>query len=101
LDFAKISSQIKKIKKNLGLSEGTEESCDNTPVILKIVEKGGLNGGHNSFYISFQVNNLLLYNILLDFGASNNIIPLTTIQKLVFKVIRLCQNICAMDRREV
>jgi hypothetical protein len=101
LDFAKISSQIKKIKKNLGLSEGTEESYDNTPVMLKFVEKGGLNGGHNSFYIPFQVNNLLLYNILLDFGASNNVIPLTTIQKLVFKVIRLCQNICAMDRREV
>jgi hypothetical protein len=71
LEFVKISSQRKKIKQILGLGEGKEESSDNTPIILKIVGKGGLNGGHDPFYISLQVNNLLLQNCLLDFWGIN------------------------------
>ena len=62
LEFLKIPSQRKKIKQILRLGEGKEESSNNTPVILKTVEKGGLNGGRDPFYISVQVNNLLLQN---------------------------------------
>jgi hypothetical protein len=51
--------------------------------------------------VSLQVNNLLLQNCLLDSGASNNVMPLKTMQQLVLKVTRPYQNICAMDRREV
>jgi hypothetical protein len=51
--------------------------------------------------VSLQVNNLLLQNCLLDYGASNNVMPLKTMQQLVLKVTRPYQNICAMDRREV
>jgi hypothetical protein len=101
LEFAKIPSQRKKIKQILGLGEGKEESSDNTPVILKDVEKGGLNGGHGLFYISLKVNNLLLQNCLLDSRASTNIMPLKTMQQLVLKVTRPYWNICAMDMREV
>jgi hypothetical protein len=101
LEFLKIPSQRKKIKQILGLGEGKEESSNNTPVILKTVEKGGLNGGRDPFYISLQVNNLLLQNCLLDFGASTNVMPLKTMQQLVLKVTRPYQNICSMDRREV
>ena len=85
----------------MGLGEGKEESYDNTPVILKTVEKGGLNGGRGPFYISLQVNIFLLKNCLLDSRASTNVMPLKTMQRLVLKVTRPYQNICAMDRREV
>jgi hypothetical protein len=88
LEFEKIPSQRKKIKQILGLGEGKEESSDNTSVILKTVEKGGLNGGSGLFYISLKVNNLLLKNCLLDSGASTNVMPLKTMQQLVLKVTR-------------
>jgi hypothetical protein len=101
LEFVNITSQRKKIKQIMGLGEGKEESSNNTSVILKIVENGGLNGGHGPFYISLQVNNLLFQNCLLDSGASTNVMPLKTMQQLLLKVKRPYQNICSMDRREV
>lgn len=59
LEFTKIPSQGKKIKEILGLVERKEESSDDTLVVLQTMDKGGLNGGHDLFYISLQVNNLL------------------------------------------
>jgi hypothetical protein len=101
LEFVKIPSQRKKIKQILGLGEGKEESSKNTHVILKTVEKGRLNGGCDPFYISLQVKNLLFQNCLLDSEASTNVMPLKTMQQLLFKVKRPYQNICSMDRRDV
>jgi hypothetical protein len=65
------------------------------------MNKGGLNGVYDPFYLSLRVKNLLLHNCMLDSGESTNVIPLIVMHQLGLKITRPYRNICAMDRREV
>jgi len=46
------------------------------PIVLETTNRGGFNGNHDPFFISFGVNELILHNCMLDTGASTNVMPL-------------------------
>jgi hypothetical protein len=53
------------------------------------------------FYISLLVNGLLLWNCMLDSGASTNVMTLEVMNELGLTVSRPYRNVQAMDSREV
>jgi hypothetical protein len=57
--------------------------------------------GHSPFYISLQVNDLLLHNCMLDSRASTIVMPLYVMKQLGLTTTRPYGNLCAMDVREV
>jgi hypothetical protein len=64
LEILKIPSQRQKIERILGLSKIDEAPTKYTPKILQNMNQGRSNGGHSLFYISLQVNDLLLHNCM-------------------------------------
>jgi hypothetical protein len=43
------------------------------------------NGGHAPFFITLMINNLLLHNCMLDYGASTNVMALKVMNQLGLK----------------
>jgi hypothetical protein len=56
---------------------------------------------HMSFYMTLQINDLLLRNCMLDSGASNNIMTLEVMNQLGLQITRLYRNVRDMYAREV
>jgi hypothetical protein len=46
------------------------------------------NGGHAPFFITLVVNNLLLHNCMLDYGASTNVMSLKVMNELGLETTR-------------
>jgi hypothetical protein len=53
------------------------------------------------FFVSLELNNQWLHNCMYDSGASSNIITKGIMQRLVLKITRPYQNVCAMESREI
>ena len=71
---------------------------DHPQVLLCI---GKINGDRAPFYISSFVNDLILYNCMLNSRASTNVMTLEIMYELGLKISNPCRNVHAMDSREV
>jgi hypothetical protein len=45
-------------------------------VVIQGMNQGRKNGSHSPFIITLMINDLLLHNCMLDFGASTNVMSL-------------------------
>ena len=54
-------------------------------------------GGHPSFYIALEINQLILHNCMLDLGAEVNVMPLRVMEQLELRPSRQFNNVCEMD----
>jgi hypothetical protein len=59
------------------------------------------NGVFAPFYISLNIHNLILYNAMLDSGASHNLIPKVMIKKLGLEVTRPYKDLHSFDSSKV
>ena len=46
------------------------------------------NGGHPPFYLTLHIQNMLMYNCMLDSGAAMNVIPLHVMKEMGLEVTR-------------
>jgi hypothetical protein len=53
------------------------------------------------FYITFTVHDHLLHNCMLDFGASHNLMPKTTMENLGLEITRPYHDLYLFDSRKV
>ena len=58
-------------------------------------------GSVEPFFLSILVNGKTLKNCMIDFGASNIVMPFEIMKKLGLKVDTTQGRCCAMDKREV
>jgi hypothetical protein len=78
----KIPSLRRKDEMIMRFSKASDDPSKDIPIILQTKYRGGSNGKHDPFYISLEVNELLLHNCMLDYGASKNVIPLKFVERL-------------------
>ena len=55
---------------------------------------------YSPLYIVLMTSNILVYNYMLDYGPSNNVVSLNVTNQLGLEVIRTYKNVCAMDSRQ-
>jgi hypothetical protein len=68
-------------------------------VILQNWDRG--NENNQPFYLSLLVNNHLLHNCMLDYGASSNVMTKKVMEQLNLRISRPCHKICAMDSKMI
>jgi hypothetical protein len=68
-------------------------------MILQNWDRG--NENNQPFFLSVLVNNHLLHNCMLDFGASSNVMTKKVMEPLNLRVSRPYHNICAMDSKMI
>jgi hypothetical protein len=69
------------------------------PVILQKWDKG--NEKNQPFFLFLVMNDYLLRNCMLDFGASSNVITKKVMEQLNLRISSPYQNICAMDSKTI
>jgi hypothetical protein len=70
-------------------------------VVLQPMDYDRNNGGHAPFFITLVVNNLLLHNLMLDSGASTNVMYLKVMNELGLETTRTYKNACRIDSKEI
>jgi hypothetical protein len=65
------------------------------PVILQNWDRG--NEKNQPFFLSLLVNNHILHNCVLDYGANSNVMTMKLMEQLNLRISRPYHNICAMD----
>lgn len=80
--IAKLPRQQWKIKKSLGFEE------EELPKYLHNIHLRNLNPGHEPLMLTLAIDDLLLYNCMLDLGASAKIIPLKVMKQLSLSITR-------------
>jgi hypothetical protein len=71
-ELIKIHPQMDKVRKVLSI----EEELEKPHAVLQAMDYDRKNGGNALFFITLVVNNLLLHNCMLDYGASTNVMYL-------------------------
>jgi ribonuclease HI len=69
------------------------------PVILQNWDRR--NEKNQPFFLSLLVNNKVLYNCMLDSGASSNVMTKKVMEQLNLRISRPYHNICAMDSKMI
>ena len=64
------------------------------PIQIHTVVYERKSGGHPPFYLTLQINNLLLHNCMLDSGAAMNVIPLSIMKEMGLEITRPYGNVC-------
>jgi len=59
------------------------------------------NEDHQPFFLTLDINDRLLHNCMLDFGASTNVMTKEVMEQLNLRISRPYHNICSMDSRKV
>lgn len=59
------------------------------------------NGGHEPFLLSLVINNLILHNYMLDFGAFANVMPLRVTQRLEMDITKPYKNGCGFESKSL
>lgn len=96
-EIMKIPSLRDKVKKIPSIQDESEDPN----VVLQVMHYDRRNGGHAPFFVSLVVNNLLLHNCMLDFGASTNGMPLKVMDQLGLKITRPYRNVCGIDSKAI
>ena len=69
------------------------------PVMIQNVMNKG--DGYPPFYVSLEINHLILHNCMLDSGAEVNVMPYKVMNQLELTTTRQFGNVCGMDSRPV
>jgi len=59
------------------------------------------NEDHQPFFLTLDINDRLLHNCMLDFGASTNVMTNKVMEQSNLKISRPSHNISSMDSKQV
>jgi len=103
LELLKIPSQRASFFKALGMIQ--QGNIDNNPkdeeIKLNYLNCYMTNEYHQTFFLTFDINECLLHNFMLDFDASKTIMTKKVMDQLNLRICRHYHNIFSMDSRKV
>ena len=111
--LASVKDQVQKFFDNIPVAIAPEivyESCHiqsirgrevevDPPIQIHTTVYERKSGGHPPFYLTLQINNLLLHNCMLDSGVAMNVMPLSIMKEMGLEVTHPYGNVCGIEPR--
>lgn len=94
-EIAKLPEQQQQIKKSLGFEE------EELPKDLQNIHIPDCNPGHEPLMVTLAINDLYLYNCMLESRAPANIMPLTIMKQLGLNITRPYKEVCGFNSKPV
>lgn len=94
-EWIKIPSQMDKVRKFL------TPKPEDPPNVLQTADYRRDNREHPPFFITLVVNNLLLHNCMIAYGASINVMLLKVVNELGLETTRAYRNVCRIDSKAI
>lgn len=97
LELVKLKPQRDQVRKILNLDKEMEDPL----AILQNICHDQMNGGHAPILLSLVVNDLILHNCVLDYGALANVMPLKVMNQLELQITRPYRNACGFESKSI
>lgn len=105
IELIKDETYKSQIRKSLNFVEN-EDSVDLIDHHAELIFSPDVNGksvegGIPPFYTSFNIHYKILHNVMLDFGASHNVMPKSVMEKLNLDITRPYNDLSSFDSSQV